>query len=417
MNTPTSLGLTLTIHRGSKQIGGSCVELTHAGHSIIIDAGMPLDGVIPLKPPTFQAPIAAVLISHAHQDHWGLLNEIPADVPVYASPGACALLNEVDFVFLPHHPKQHIQALTSMRSFVIAGFSITPYRVDHSSPDALAFVIEAGGKRVFYSGDLRATGRTKYRFDSLLENPPAQIDALLLEGTSLGRKAVPAYPDEASVEQGFIQAFKEQRNLSIIFASAQNLDRVVTIFRAAKQTNKTLIIDPYTAFVLDRLSILSHSIPQLMWDGIRVLCWQDQMKKLERHGLHEFAGQCRGKRIAIRSLGDRASDFVLMGRAFLVPQVIRALGGHEGVRLYWSYWEGYLGRPEQAQLIEIANKSGHPIKVVHSSGHASADDLDRLVKAIRPRMLVPIHTQHPQRYEEIGMKPTVVSDSSKLEIT
>ncbi len=105
-----------------------------------------------------------------------------------------------------------------------------------------------------------------------------------------------------------------------------------------------------------------------------------------------------------------------MGRAFLVPQVLRALGDHEGVRLYWSYWEGYLERPEQGRLVDLAKNIGDPIMVIHSSGHASTDDLARLVKAIRPGSLVPIHTEHPAAYAQLGLEPTLVPDGQPKEI-
>jgi ribonuclease J len=36
--------LTLTVHRGTRQIGGSCIEIAHpSGDRPILDAGRPLD--------------------------------------------------------------------------------------------------------------------------------------------------------------------------------------------------------------------------------------------------------------------------------------------------------------------------------------------------------------------------------------
>ena len=36
--------LTLTVHRGTRQIGGSCIEIAHPdGDRLILDAGRPLD--------------------------------------------------------------------------------------------------------------------------------------------------------------------------------------------------------------------------------------------------------------------------------------------------------------------------------------------------------------------------------------
>lgn len=243
-----------------------------------------------------------------------------------------------------------------------------------------------------------------------------KIDVLLMEGTTLGRNVKPTYPNEKSVEDGLLQVFRQQRNLSIIFASPQNIDRIVSIFRAAKRANKTLIIDPYTAFVLDRLSFLSKSLPQFSWDGIRVNCWRDQIQKLRNHGRDDFADQCLEKRIAIGRLGSHAADCVHLGRSSMMDLVVRKLQSKDGVPIIWSYWEGYLDKPDSKKIHDLAKSVGSTIDFIHTSGHASAEDLGRLVQAVRPRMLVPIHTEHPKRYEQLGMSPTIIADGCPMEI-
>lgn len=67
--------LRIVIHKGTSEIGGTCVELSENGVSILLDFGMPLkEGSSPvdvreLKPD-------AVLVSHSHQDHYGLIELI-----------------------------------------------------------------------------------------------------------------------------------------------------------------------------------------------------------------------------------------------------------------------------------------------------------------------------------------------------
>ncbi|MCE6957793.1 hypothetical protein LAZ40_01795 [Cereibacter sphaeroides] len=76
------MSLTLTVHRGAREIGGSCIEIAHpGGERLVLDAGRPLDapeGATGLLPPTLdRSRPATVLFSHAHQDHWGLIDEVP----------------------------------------------------------------------------------------------------------------------------------------------------------------------------------------------------------------------------------------------------------------------------------------------------------------------------------------------------
>ena len=63
------MSLALTVHRGTQQIGGSCIEISHpAGDRLILDAARPLDapeGATGLLPASLdQSRPATVLISH-----------------------------------------------------------------------------------------------------------------------------------------------------------------------------------------------------------------------------------------------------------------------------------------------------------------------------------------------------------------
>jgi len=63
---------------------------------------------------------------------------------------------------------------------VLGPFTVTPYLVDHSAFDSYAMVVEAAGRRLMYTGDLRGHGRKSRLFEEMLARPPAQIDTLLM---------------------------------------------------------------------------------------------------------------------------------------------------------------------------------------------------------------------------------------------
>ena len=92
----------------------------------------------------------------------------------------------------------------------IGPFRITPYLVDHSAFDAYALLVEADGKRVFYSGDFRAHGRKKALFEAMVNRPPGNLDILLMEGTTIGRAGTSeGFATETDLEREFVQTFKE----------------------------------------------------------------------------------------------------------------------------------------------------------------------------------------------------------------
>ncbi len=193
----------LTIHRGSHQIGGSCVELATDGSRIILDLGLPLpkpdekgqqipeeastsdlvaSGLLPDITGLYQhhePGVEAVIVSHVHGDHCGLASFVHPDIPVYASKGT-AQLSEVNAMFLPRVPTlQAISVLPKGTPIRIGRFTVTALLVDHSAPDALALLVESGGKKVLYSGDLRAHGRKAALFERMVAEPPRDVDGLL----------------------------------------------------------------------------------------------------------------------------------------------------------------------------------------------------------------------------------------------
>lgn len=82
------------IHRGARQIGGSCVEVESGGRRIVIDIGLPLDADRADTPlpavaglQTDDDALPAVAISHAHVDHYGLAAGIRQNIPVLIGKG------------------------------------------------------------------------------------------------------------------------------------------------------------------------------------------------------------------------------------------------------------------------------------------------------------------------------------------
>jgi ribonuclease J len=63
----------------------------------------------------------------------------------------------------------------------------------------------------------------------------------------------------------------------------------------------------------------------------------------------------------------------------------------------WSLWEGYLKMPSGAALQELLAEHQISLTSVHTSGHASVFDLRRLVQALGPKRVVPIHSDAGDR--------------------
>lgn len=183
--------LTLTVHRGTQQIGGSCIEIIHPqGDRIILDAGRPLDapdGATGLLPASLdRSRPATVLISHPHQDHWGLVEELPAAWPIWTGAGSAKLIAVTGDITRRSLSRTFETWDSRSGPFAVGPFTVTPILTDHSAFDAYMLLVEGAGKRLLYTGDFRRHGRKSVLVDRMMAHPPADIDVLLTEGTNLG---------------------------------------------------------------------------------------------------------------------------------------------------------------------------------------------------------------------------------------
>jgi len=237
----------LVIHKGTHEIGGSCVELSTENTTILIDYGSVLDENS--TPAKIDKKIDAVLLSHSHIDHFGEITNIP-DIPVYSSPITKELIKITSIFVTKDKIKNNFNFFDPKKSFKIGDFTITPYPTDHSAIDSFAFLIEAKGVKFLYSGDFRNNGRKNYLFDNLLkEKKLKNIDYLLLEGTLISRDGY--QKTEQTLEKEMIEVLKDDK-LAVLISSSQNIDRLVTAYRSAIQSDRTFIVDIYTALILDK---------------------------------------------------------------------------------------------------------------------------------------------------------------------
>ena len=73
-------------------------------------------------------------------------------------------------------------------------------------------------------------------------------------------------------------------------------------------------------------------------------------------------------------------------------------------------WDGYVTDKFRRTLAEHGIEYEH----VHTSGHAVVEDLQRLVKALKPRYVIPIHTIHPQEYPVLFQNVHLLRDGEEF---
>ena len=396
----------IRIHRGTQEIGGTCIEVESQGRRIALDVGLPLDAgeeQATLLPDVsgFRVPddsLEGVIISHPHQDHYGLARHIRPEVPVYIGEAANSILKAAAAYVPNGHWFDNARFYSDRRPLAVGPFRIKPYLVDHSAFDAYALLVEAEGRRVYYSGDFRAHGRKAGLVERIIEKPPKDIDVLMMEGTTVGRSGTSEGAEtETDLERRFLDAFQATEGTHFVWTSSQNIDRLVTVFRAAKRAGRLLIIDLYTAVVLEATG--RDTIPQSWWDDVRVYVPFGQRIHVKEHGLFDDLGRHSANRIYPEDLPALRERAVMLFRPLVMRD--RGIGNLlDGARLTYSMWEGYLQQDTSQRVIAWLKRNSIPFGTIHTSGHASVRDLQRLAKALAPKRLVPIHSFETARFGE-----------------
>jgi len=139
------------IHRGTKEIGGSCVEVWTELTRLVVDFGMPLvnpdktqfnsreikntsarvlinKGILPNIQSLYdKSKNTALILSHAHQDHYGLINYLHEDCKIYLGKATQKLIELTNIFTNQDWTISNPKHFESGKTFAIGDIEITPY--------------------------------------------------------------------------------------------------------------------------------------------------------------------------------------------------------------------------------------------------------------------------------------------------
>lgn len=427
--------MTITIHRGSQEIGGLCIELGNSwGERILLDAGRPLeehpDGPEfdqnrlgkALSPINEHGTLLGVVYSHGHQDHLGFDCIVPLDIPRWLGQDTLALFRlRHDAGFLQDRngmvaPNWDVyKTYESEKHFEIGQFRITPWLMDHSAMDAYALEVVSDGQRVIFTGDFRAHGRKANVLDHFMEHVDAEPDVLLSEGTNMPHENASPPETEQAIEERLVQLCNTTLGHVFVQCSAENIDRIVGLYRVCKRTERTLVVDLYTALVLQAITAEHENIPypgKTSWANLKVWYPQPLTKRLVDK-LGEKSTVFHFKHVQLKR-----KDFAGSGKVVMLvrPTMQKELekwlpeaGEHAFV---FSLWHGYLKDPKTASFAEFMAQKGAALHRIHTSGHADPATIQILVNTLKPRVLIPVHTMSPHTFNFPGIRVEYPQDGT-----
>ncbi|PQL09528.1 MBL fold metallo-hydrolase [Veillonella sp. T11011-6] len=374
--------MNIVVHRGTHQIGGSAIEISTESTRIMLDFGnelsldekytpinLDIDGVTKGKPDC-----DGIVISHYHMDHLGQLTSVLSEIPLYMGE----LSKEIALIGAEYQDRGLYLRLLGANTFrggdvfSIGDIRIRPLVIDHSAVDSYMFVIEAEGKRVLYTGDFRLHGLRHHVLDKLVNTYIGEVDVLITEGTSLSRDADDCISEATVLDD--ISSYIQDGKYVFVMCSSTNIDRIMGIWQNMP-TDKVLICDAYQKRILDTVisNVYYESSLYRRHDRPLVL---DKGKYPKHYMDHGFVSVVRATENYISHIKEFPKD---------------------DVRIIYSMWTGYT--EENLALKDLLDT--YPSYICHVSGHVSKTDLLKFIDLVNPDVIIPVHTDSPEKLEEL----------------
>ena len=374
--------MNIVVHRGTHQIGGSAIEISTASTRIMLDFGnelsldekytpinLDIDGVT-----KGLSDCDSIVISHYHMDHLGQLTSALPEIPLYMGE----LSKEIALIGAEYQDRDLYLRLLGANTFrggeafSIGDIHIRPLVIDHSAADSYMFVIEAEGKRVLYTGDFRIHGLRHHVLDKLVNTYIGEVDVLITEGTSLSRDADDCISEATVLDD--ISSYIQDGKYAFVMCSSTNIDRIMGIWQNMP-TDKVLICDAYQKRILDTVvnNVYYESSLYRRHDSPLVL---DKGKYPKYYMDNGFVCLVRATENHISHIKEFPKD---------------------DVRIIYSMWTGYI----EENLVLKNLLDTYPSYICHASGHVSKDDLIKFIELVNPDVIIPVHTDNPERLEAL----------------
>jgi ribonuclease J len=391
--------MNITIHRGSNQIGGCVTEYEHNGWRLFVDygeqlLGAPKSGDLKIEGLTHgDISKSALLITHYHGDHIGNIDKIPDVVPIYMGRVGRDIALKYEDHMSPAFDRakvlkarlEKVLTFEPGKPFKFGEFTIMPITIDHSAFDAYAFKIEAAGISVFHTGDFRTHGFRSGKFEKLIQQYVGKVNYLVCEGTNVARPNV-AIKSEHDLQKEFEQQFREHK-INVVYVSSTNIDRLFALYHAARKAGRYVYVDEYQKQIMK--SVDDNSL----WGKSTMYQCDDQLIKLKLDGV-EFMYNDKFDSL----LRDKGGVFIVRTTPRFNHLVAKLPADDKQV--YLSMWNGYL-KEGPAFNSALAEAVGKDYRYMHTSGHCDMVSIRKLIALVKPKAIIPIHTDRPNDFAEL----------------
>ncbi|WP_251717681.1 MBL fold metallo-hydrolase [Lactobacillus agrestimuris] len=408
----------VTFYNGLRTIGGPMIEVSYGKSHILFDLGEVYRPELGLtlededydtlikyqligEVPNFYDPkvtgkeidtdrweYAAAFISHLHLDHSKALNLLAPEIPLYAGPITAHLLptlNENGDFLLPvaGHDKTYTRPIIAAeykKPIQVGDITMEVWPSDHDAYGATGLIVRTPDKKITFTGDIRLHGYHPdwvHKFLAAAKNS----DMFIIEGTGV------SWPERKHEEKS--EEFTGIKN------EVQLTEEVVRLQN--ENPKRQITFNTYPTNVERLLRIISDSPRKVVLHAKRAHLLKDSLDKdfpyYYMPGEEKFSDLEPGLEVDYQVLLNDDSEYLW--------QVVGNYDSLQEGGLYIHSNAEPLGDFDPAYKPFVENFTKHRIefKALRCSGHSDEEELKEIISEVQPKILVPVHTLHPELEE------------------
>lgn len=384
---------------GLAEFGKNMMVYRHGEDAVIVDAGMmfPGDGLpgvdflVPDLEYLHRCPhIHGLILTHGHEDHIGgvphLLQAHP-EMAIYAT----AHVEEILRVRLAEYREIRnttIRRLPEEGSRLELGpFGLETIAVAHSIPCARSIVLHTPVGTILHTADFKfdddPIDGVHTDIDRFRDLGSAGVLALLIDSTNADRAG--STPGEHVAAAGLLDviAGAEERVFVTLFSS--NIHRLQSLYKIANETGRRVAVVGASLIrhldIAERLGLLH--VPS----EIRIA--PKHAMGLPRNQLLVAVTGSQGEPSSAlsRIAFERHRDFFIEAGDLVIHSARRIPGNEKRIERVFN---------ELVRIgVHIVTPDDAP---VHVSGHPAREDIRRILDAVRPQYVIPVHGEHRQLF-------------------
>ncbi|MEX0409181.1 ribonuclease J [Aquibium sp. LZ166] len=325
--------------------------------------------------------LRGIVITHAHEDHYGALLELwpLLGVPVWMTPFAAGLLEAKRASEPGLKPKIPVEIYRAGDRFSVGPFDIEAVAVSHSIPEPVSLAMTTPLGTIIHTGDWKIDPEPEIgpmtdeaRFRAL---GTAGVIALICDSTNAMREG--ESPSEQAVGQGLRQVIEAAPGRVAITTFSSNVGRIRSVVEAARDAGRqVLVLGRSLKRVIDVATELGYL------EGLPPFISEEEYGFIPRENVVVLCTGSQGEpRAALAKLARDEMKNLALSAGDTVVFSSRTIPGNEKAIL-----EIKNGLIEQGiRIIEDGEA------LVHVSGHPRRSELKKMYEWVRPQVLVPVH--------------------------